>query len=328
MRCLQCFSSEKILTSHKDDCILVNGTQAIRTPTKDNNDLKYNNHHKQLPAPFVIYADFEAITKKIAGCRPNLNNSYTEVYQKHEDCGYGYKLICRYDDQYSKPIKIYRGEKAVEKFMRNMLEEVRYCKRTIEENFTKPLKTSEDNENDFNKADRCHICDNKYAKNDTRVRDHCHITGQYRGSAHQDCNLKIRINSDSLKIPVIFHNLRGYDSHFIMQEIGKIALDGKLNINVIPNNMEKYLAFMLGKHLIFIDSFQFMSSSLDRLVSNLPRDLLKYTSMTFQDDKLDLMARKGIYPYDYMDSFERFLDDRLPRKKAFYSIMNEETYIR
>lgn len=51
------------------------------------------------------------------------------------------------------------------------------------------------------------------------VRDHCHITGDFRDSAHQDCNLELRINAKELKIPVIFHNLRGYDRHFIMQDI-------------------------------------------------------------------------------------------------------------
>ena len=103
-------------------------------------------------------------------------------------------------------------------------------------------------------------------------------------------------------MPVIFHNLRGYDSHFIMQEIGEIVKkhayknkNGKeqqMNINAIPNNMEKYMAFMLGNHLTFLDSFQFMSSSLDKLVSNLPRESLKYTSKVFKGKKLDMMARK------------------------------------
>ena len=79
-------------------------------------------------------------------------------------------------------------------------------------------------------------------------RDHCHITGQYRGSAHQNCNLKLRISPKEFKIPVIFHNLRGYDSHFIMQEIGSIGKSNNLDINCVPNNMEKYMAFMLGKH--------------------------------------------------------------------------------
>ena len=82
------------------------------------------------------------------------------------------------------------------------------------------------------------------------------------------------------KIPVIYHNLRGYDSHFIMPNTGQIAKNHtyknkngeecQMNINAIPNNIEKYMAFMLGNNLTFIDSFQFMSSSLHKLVSNLP----------------------------------------------------------
>ena len=91
MCCLQCFSSERVLSNHKDICIQVNGTQAIKMPQKDNNILKFNNFHKQQPVPFVIYADFEAITEKIHGCRQNNESSYTEAYQRHKDCGYGYK---------------------------------------------------------------------------------------------------------------------------------------------------------------------------------------------------------------------------------------------
>ena len=131
MHCLQCFSSERVLTDHKENCIQVNGTQAIKMPTKDDNILKFNNFHKQLPVPFVIYADFEAITEKIHGCQPNNDKSFTEAYQKHTDCGYGYKVVCCYDDKYTKPVQIYRGEKAVYKFMEAMLEEVKYCKRSV-----------------------------------------------------------------------------------------------------------------------------------------------------------------------------------------------------
>ena len=220
MYCLQCFSSERVLTDHKENCMQVNGTQAIKMPTKDDNILKFNNYHKQLQVPFVIYADFEAITEKIHGCQPNNDKSYTEAYQKHTDCGYGYKVVCCYDDKYTKPVQIYRGDKAVYKFMEAMLDEVKYCKKVMKKYFNKPLRMTKDDEEKFQKADKCHICEKEYNKTDVRVRDHCHVTGQYRGSAHQDCNLNFRITD---KIPVIFHNLRGYESHFIMQEIGEIA---------------------------------------------------------------------------------------------------------
>ena len=333
MHCLQCFSSERVLSNHKENCIQVNGTQAIKMPNKDNNILKFNNFHKQQPLPFVIYADFEAITEKIQGCQQNNESSYTEAYQRHTDCGYGYKVVCCYDDKYTKPIQIYRGEKAVYKFMENMLEEVKYCKKVTKKHFNKPLRMTKENEHEFEKATTCHICDKKYTEKDIRVRDHCHITDGFRGSAHQDCNLKLRINPEEIKIPVIFHNLRGYDSHFIMQEIGAIVnkhaytkngKEIKMNINVIPNNMEKYMAFMLGNHLTFIVSFQFMSSSLDKLVSNLPAEALKYTNKIFRKEKFKLMTRKGIYPYDYMDSFEKFNKTELPTKEEFYSILSDE----
>ena len=330
---LQCFSSERVLNNHKDNCIQVNGMQAVNMPDKKNNILKFNNFHKQQPVPFVIYADFEAITEEILGCQPNNDKSYTEAYQRHTDCGYGYKVVCCYDDKYTKPVQIYRGEKAVYKFMEKMLEEVKYCKNIMKKEFNKPLIMEKDDETDFQKADKCHICDKQYAEKDIRVHDHCHITGKYRGSAHQECNLKLRVNPENIKIPVIFHNLRGYDSHFIMQEIGSVVKkhayknkkgeEVQMNINAIPNNMEKYMAFMLGNHLTFIDSFQFMSSNLEKLVKNLPGELLKYTTQEFNGKKLDLMSKKGVYPYDYMDSFDKF-NEKLPAKKDFYSILKNE----
>ena len=209
--------------------------------------------------------------------------------------------------------------------MEYLLDEVKYCK--------KPLIMTKEDEEKFLKANECYICNKKYTDKDIKVRDHCHITGKYRGSAHQECNLQLRLNPEEVKIPVIFHNLRGYDSHFIMQEIGAIVKnhtyknnkgeEKQMNINAIPNNMEKYMAFMLGNHLTFIDSFQFMSSSLEKLVSNLPKESLKYTSKSFKGEKLDLMVRKGVYPYDYMDSFEKF-NHKLPSKEDFYSILNDQ----
>ena len=247
MHCLQCFSSDRVLNNHKEICIQINGTQAVNMPTKDNNIVKFNNFHNQQPVPFVIYADFEAITEKIQGCQPDNNKSYTEAYQKHKDCGYGYKVVCCYDDKYTKPLQIYRGEKAVNKFMENMLEEVKYCKKVMKTFFNKPLKMTKEDEEEFEKAKECHICDKKYTEKDIRVRDHCHITGKYRGSAHQDCNLKLRINPEEIKVPVIFHNLRGYDSHFIMQEIGAIVKKHTYTKNGKEIKMDKCNSKQYGK---------------------------------------------------------------------------------
>ena len=114
MHCLQCFSSKRILANHVKKCLTINGNQAINMPKKGENILKFNNFHKQLPVPFIIYADFEAITKKVQGCKQSdemekekEKRSYTEAYQTHKDCGCGYKVVCCYDDKYSKPIQMY-----------------------------------------------------------------------------------------------------------------------------------------------------------------------------------------------------------------------------
>ena len=162
MYCLQCFSSERILANHVNNCLTINGAQAINMPKQGENILKFNNFHKQLPVPFVIYANFEA--KKVQGCKPSEEmekdkdrRSYTEAYLTHEDCGYGYKVICCYDDKYSKYTSIYRGENAVYKFMEKMLEEIEYCKAVIKKHFNKPLVMTEVDEQNFKTMDGCHM---------------------------------------------------------------------------------------------------------------------------------------------------------------------------
>ena len=120
-----------------------------------------------------------------------------------------------------------------------------------------------------------------------------------------------------------------------MQQIGEIVKkhtynnkkgeEKQMNINAIPNNMEKYMAFMLGNHLVFLDSFQFMSSSHDNFVKNLPDEAFKYTQQEFKKEQFNLMKQKGVYPYDHMDSFQKFEKTELPTKEQFYSILNNES---
>ena len=184
-------------------------------------------------------------------------------------------------------MKIYCGEDCITKFMKSMFEEVKHCQKIMIENFNKPLQMTEEDEEAFRKATICHICNKRYKKDEEPVRDHCHITGKYRGSSHSACNLKLQISAEKIRIPVIFHNLRGYDSHFIINELGELISEGEnFTVNIIPNNTEKYMAFYIGKHLAFIDSFQFMSSSLEKLASNLPKDKFIYTGEYFSDKNL------------------------------------------
>ena len=151
-----------------------------------------------------------------------------------------------------------------------------------------------------------------------KVRDHCHITGKLRGAAHWSCNINLELTK---KVPVIFHNLRGYDSHLIFNELDKFDV----KISVIPNGLEKYMAFFLNKNLVFIDSMQFMNFSLDKLVKNLSENDFKYLTEEFGSKNLELLKQKDACPYEYMNIFKRFGAGRLPYRECFYSSVKDGT---
>ena len=113
--------------------------------------------------------------------------------------------------------------------------------------------------------------------------------------------------------------MRGYDSHLIFNELDKFDV----KINVIPNGLEKYMAFFLNKNLVLIDSMQFMNSSLDKLVKNLSDEDFKYIVEEFGSENLELLKQKVDYPYEYMNSFERLNEEKLPARKYFYSSIKD-----
>ena len=145
-----------------------------------------------------------------------------------------------------------------------------------------------------------------------KVRDHCHITGKYRGSSHWSCNINLKITE---KVPVIFHNLKGCDSHLIFKELSKL----NCKISVIPNGLENYMCFTLNGSIVFIDSMLFMKSSLDKLVKNLGSEDFKYLSEVFSGEKLKLVKKKGVYPYEYFNSFKKFKQTNLLDIDKFFS---------
>ena len=171
---------------------------------------------------------------------------------------------------------------------------------------------SAENEESFQLNNICRICDKLFDTGDDKVREHCHMTRKYRGSAHWSSNINIKLTR---KVPVIFHDLRSCDRYLIMQEIGKFDV----KVNVIPNESEKYMAFTINNNLAFIDSMQFMNSSLDTLVKNLSDNDFKYLSEELSGDFLKLIKQKGVYPYEYMDSFRKISEDKLPDRGKFFS---------
>ena len=172
--------------------------------------------------------------------------------------------------------------------------------------------TNEDEEI-YNNSQICWKC--KEELNTYKVKDHCHVTGKFRGSAHNKCNLKLRI---CRKLPIIFHNLQGYQGHIIFKELNNFDVD----ISVIPKGTDKYMSIIVNRHITFIDLLQFYNSSLDTLASNLNNEDFKYLVSEFGIDKLEILKRKVLYHYEWVDSHEKPNYKKLPPKECFYSSIN------
>ena len=134
-----------------------------------------------------------------------------------------------------------------------------------------------------------------------KVKDHCHITRKQRDSAHRDCNFNFKLNC---KILVVFHNLKYYDSHLIMQELGKF----NIKVNVIPNELEKYISFIFNLKVFHqIAQFRLFSFS---------KDDFKCLNQEFDNDVFDLVKQKGVYPYEYMSDMKNFKEKIASKRKV------------
>ena len=335
-RCLNPLWSHKSLEKHWEYC---RNHEAVKINMPEKGTiLRFKHHERSERVPFIIYADTEALIKEMQNCDPNPQNSYTKKYQKHEPVSFSYYIKSFDDNVYESKLRKYTGEDAMEKFVEWIEDDVK----EIANIPNVKMIFGFDELKQLNEATKCWICNEEfddtadekgYRKNE-KVKDHCHYTGRFRGAAHNSCNLKYK---KPKFIPVVFHNLSGYDSHLFIKNLG--FTDG--NIDCIPNNEEKYISFTKNtavgsytnkegkdkpiKHKIkFIDSFKFMSTSLESLVNNLPDDAFNNLERYYKGEKLSLVKRKGVYPYEYMDSLERFKENKLPPKEAFYSRLTGE----
>ena len=122
------------------------------------------------------------------------------------------------------------------------------------------------------------------------------------------------------KLPIIFHNLQGYDRHIIFKELNNFNVD----ITIIPKDIDKYMNIIVNRHITFIDSLQFYNGSLDTLISNLKYENFKYLMSEFGIDKLEILKiKKKAYPYKWVDSYEKFKNLSLPEKKIIYSSLRD-----
>ena len=116
--CLQCFSSEKILIKHKENCLIINGKQTVKLKS---GSIEFKNDSKQLAIPFKYYADFECNVKGVRNSDKS-NTSFTEKCQDQITCSFAYKVVC-IDHKCSKKVVVYRGKNAVYRFIESILKE-------------------------------------------------------------------------------------------------------------------------------------------------------------------------------------------------------------
>ena len=172
------------MIEHKETCLKINGEQNVKLKS---GSIKFKNHFKQLAVPFKIYADFECLMKRVKSNDEN-NASYTEKYQDHILCSFAYKIVC-FDDRFSKPVVLYGGKNAVDRFIKAILEEYCHCKNVIKKHFNKYLVMSAEDEERLQSRNKCWICNKLFDVGDNKVRDHDHVTEKYRGSAHWSCKI-------------------------------------------------------------------------------------------------------------------------------------------
>ena len=333
--CLDNYGTQALLDIHQVDCSK-NLPQSVVMPGEDNCHMRFKNIQNVVPAPFYIVADFESNLEEANEKR----GKTTVVKQHHVPSAFCLHLHSRVESFQMDPVVRAKTCEEDTDMDKAFVEAVASVATEIGERFPEPVPMvfGAEEQSRHDEQDTCYACGNIFVeemkKKWSKVRDHCHYTGRYRGALHSSCNLRLK---KVRTIPVIFHNLKGYDSHLFVKRLADIP--GA--IGCIANNEQKYITFhkditvgpvggetMDKIRLKFIDSASFLLSSLESLVANLKRHggstgfhaLRRYYSGT----QLELLLRKGVYPYDYMNSTSRMTETQLPSKEQFYSELNGE----
>ena len=346
LNCMNGFSADKILTAHQEACLKRKPqTEVFPNPGETT---KFKNYERLHDVPFVVYADFECFVKPLETEEKDSTQSYTTKYQSHVPSGFCYSIKCIDESVYPTKTVLktasYEGEDMGKSFVETLSEDLRPIYEILKT--PKPIVMSDSEKDQHKKSDSYYACGiefkatrvNEKTKKKEKVikcADHCHITGKYRGAACDKCNLRMRVPKF---VPVLFHNLEGYDAHLFVKSLGLEEGD----IKCIPKTDEKYISFSKsipmetivsddGKEktdcleMRFLDSFKFTLKSLDSLVKTLGEDQFETltSQMSVKPESLGLLKRKGVFPYEHMTDFSKLGATCLPPKEAFYSQLSD-----
>lgn len=310
LNCLSGFKKKHTLKSHELICL--NFTpQKVTMPTIEKNILKFENTDKKSKHTFVCYADFETVLKPVSSSQPCPQKSYTQRIESHMAISYGLIVLGLNDEIiYSTN---YIGLDAVSHFLRT-LKKISFKLINVIRDIA-PMSYVESFE--YNK---CCLCKKDFLATDRKCRHHSHAFGNIIGLAHNKCNLAYR---NKAFFPVVIHNLKGYDSHLILKELGP---DFCNNISIIPVNTQKFNTFRIDQ-IKFIDSFNFLSSSLSTLVQNLNDSNYEFpifNSFYRNEKNRFLLKQKSFFPYSYLTDSNVLNEKYLPPRDCFYNTLTNE----
>ncbi len=269
-KCFGFFIDKVSYDLHSPYCNIAGIPDPIFIFPEEHTTLSFANIRYMQAAPFVIYADFECLlfnTKIQSG-------HMTEFYSKHIPCSVAFKVVCQNPTLASFPLELHSGPDSPNWFLQRISEIEEKCIEILYDE--KRMIFTEGDKIEFNDATHCYLCKKVFLVDQDKVRDHDHLTGIFRGAAHSKCNLMLRKTN---KIPIFFHNFRGYDSHLVAKGLTKFS---KKKIHIIGQGLEKYLTLSFGDHAIFKDSYQFLAASLEQLAKNLFNSGMKHSSIIFK----------------------------------------------
>lgn len=317
-RCLNHFHAEEKFTDHKERCRNYRACKTkVPEPGSPESVVKFKNFSALLKCPYVIYIDFECLTTEVSD--PDIHLA-TRNYQKHVPYSCGYHLVCSFNSSLSHS-NMYRGKNPEIWLINQLRRESLDIKSALESNRnTNMTPLSFCQRLNHKIACECFVCGDLFTTDNYKTAHHDHLTGKYQGAACDSCNLKIKIINF---VPCILHNLSRYDAHIIIQAL---TFDNS-PIDIIPNTTENYISFIKdlgdGIKFRFIDSYRFMSCSLDQLAKNLAADKFIHVRNYFKNSEQCLLAcKKGVFPYDYVNEWGRLDETRLPEKEKFYNQIN------
>ena len=324
-RCLNTYDNQSKLEEHMLRCF----EQKVCNISymHPNQKKKFNDWYMKIDPPMWIAADFECINIPINdndNDNENDNDKVTDKLFVNKPLAIGYNIVknSEYDnlnlekDGYIK----YFGEDCVEWFVNEMLEIESYMKTYFNNDLDINLDTIPENYDQTT----CWLCEKEFKPKDLKdnpvVRDHCHLTGKFRGLAHSNCNLNTR-KSHSSFVPILFHNFSGYDCYLIFEKLVNMATKKNIKINendIIAKSSENYISVKIGC-LKFLDSYRFLDASLDKLSMTLS----SFPSLDANGKEDDLFKRKLAYPYEKGNNIESYYKPLKLGREDYFSTLKQ-----